>query len=305
LHAQFGETFGSHLSRPLRLHVLSRIRRAPLASTNDLTAEECRNLARFLRDARNEPGRVDAMLRRAAAELAPDKGEVAKATESLDRCERSRAELSNVDTALELLARIGELGLDGRFACGDAALILCAMAPESPRREVLTEHLRGRGMDQLRAFLCPAFPPLDGLSPDEALRFEKSAVWTWLDVARVAERVPQEVRDTFPGLGFAWFHAAATTLEARDGKKCPPSTQEICRRLAAVADAESAFRRPADLRAWIRSGSDVLPDPTPIEKPDLVSEAYEFFKARFHELDNTREAFVQTFERYRLAGVRR
>lgn len=306
LLCQFAETFGqaAQNNRPLRLHVLSRIRKAPLASTNDLTTDECRDLARFLREAREQPARVDAMLRRAAAELAPDAAQIAAITEGLAECGRAHADLSDLDTALALLDRLGEVTHDARFAVGDAGNILLSLAPDAHPREVLAEHLRGRERDQLRALLCPSFPPLDGLPLDLALKFEQSAVREWQTCCRVSERVPQEFRDTFVGLGYGFFRAAATTLETCNGRRLPPSREEIARRLAAVCDHEAVFLTPADLRKWALSGAETVPERCRAEKPDLIAEAYEFFKQRFHELDNTREAFVQTFERYRLSAGR-
>ena len=293
LHAQFAATFGAHVPRALRLHILSRRLRVPVNSTSDLSEDEQRDLTRWLWIVNYAPFRRDEILRRAAEELSPDPAPVAAADAALQGCQQSRAALSNTDTALALLDRIGEASHDARFAVGDAGLILCAMAPEASRREVLAEHLRGREHDQLRAFLCPAFPPLENLQPEEALRYEASAVRTWLEVCRIAERVPKVLRDTFPGLGFGYFRAAATTLELRDGKRVIPSEKEIARRLAAVADNEHAFHSPQDLRAWIRTGE--LPERVPAAKPDLAGEALLAFKAYFHERDSIAEAWSATF----------
>lgn len=304
--ARFTEAFGSQVTqiRPLRLMVLTIITDNMQESTRDWSERQYRWVAARLRPLAECPDAAAEIIREAAAILSPD---LAQAGAMIDACRESRSALTDTDTALALLDRLSEVGHDARFSVGDAGLVLLAAAPTARPRDVLTEHLRGRERDQLRAFLCPAHPPLDSLPMEDALRLEASAVEVWLTCCRVSQRIPAEVRDRWPGVGYGFYRAAATIRQPRDGRLICPTLADICRRLDAVADNEGAFRSPQDLRRWINAGEVIAPREM-AEKPDPTGAALVAFRSAFHEADSVAAAWARVFGsggEYRVTQPRR
>lgn len=289
LLAQWAETY-PNASRPLRLHTLRRYFRLPeLASTNDLTSEQCRDGARWLRDLREQPERKAAVLRKVAAELAPDAALVDTATARLPVAESNDTQ----DRALSYLERIGEAGHAGRFSAGDCANLLLSLHPEAKPIDVLTEFLSAPEMEKLRAFLCPKIPWTRNLTDEDRLRYEDTAVNTLAELARVAARIPQRLRDLHPDLAFEWFRTAATAQMFVDGRFKTPTEAEIERRLAAASDEAATFRSLRSFRQWCRTGT--VEPKSAAEKPDRVDEALAAFRSAFYSCDSIVDAWAATF----------
>jgi hypothetical protein len=296
----FAEKFGSaaQQNRPLRLHTLTRIRWAllpdcdkkPIESTNDLSTDECKIIGRFIRETPVQ--RAERMLRRAAAELAPAADCLDAPTANAAHC--LAAETDTVERVLSFWERIGEVGHDGRFGAGDSANLLIAEHPEARPRDVLTEHLRSPEAERFKAFLCPQLPWADDLPAEVRLKMEATVLETLLKIARVAARIPDELRDRYPTLGWAWFQAAATMRQPRDGRMTTPTLADIERRLNAAADNQGLFRRIEDLRQWINNG-EVVTERQPTEKPDLADSALAAFRSAFYDCDSIVAAWERTF----------
>ena len=285
----WAETY-PNASRPLRLHTLRRYFRLPeLASTNDLSPEQCRDGARWLRDLREQPERRAAVLRKVAAELAPD---AACLEAPASRYVTDAAD--NKDRALATLEDIGEADHFNRWRAGDAGNILLADSPEGKPRDVLAEYLKRPELQKIKTFLCPKLARADKLPAEVLLKLETSTVETWWRVCRVAGRVPQDLRDRYEILSWTWFQTAATSLQPRDGRKVQPTLADIERRLEVAADNEYHFRSPQDLTRWINAG-EVMTDRPAAEKPDRVDEALAAFRASFYERDSIVDAWAATF----------
>ena len=288
MFAQLHECFGARVTanRLLRLAVLARVTWHPTESVREWTEAQYRWTAARLRRLAECPDQAQELLREAAAELSPDLAAhppVALPTESAD----------TRDQALTFLERIGEAGQAGRFAAGDCANVLLLLHPEARPAEVLGEFLRAPEMEKLKGFLCPKLPWAKSLSDEDRLRYEDTALNTLAELARVAARVPQDLRDLHPDLSFEWFRTAATAQELHDGRFGTPTASTIGERLAAASDERHRFRTLTLFRRWCRTG--VIEAAPKAEAPDVTDTALAAFRGAFHAADSVASAWEQTF----------
>lgn len=189
-------------------------------------------------------------------------------TEALtEACRQDLSPAESRDEVEALLDRIGEAGAEILWSLGDAANALLAAAPPgSLKRDVLAEYLRSH--EDLKPLLSSAAPSVSEIDP--------SAVNRWMYYARVANRVPLELRVEFAHIPYGYFACAATTLETRGGVRVPPTLATLEARLVAVSDNEHVFKKPSDLRRWIASGSPATESGDPIKLPSAASQFREY-----------------------------
>ncbi len=300
--ATLTEVFGAAIvaNRPLCRAVVRLLTGYSVETMRDFTADQYRETARNALRLLECPDQAQEIVREAAATLSPNAQQLADAGALVDL---STQNIDTRDHAVSFLERIGEAGLAGRWAAGDCANVLLLLHPDARPADVLGEFLRAPEMEKLKGFLCPKLPWSTSLSDEERLRYEETALNTLAELARVAARVPQRLRDLHPQLSFEWFRVSATAQEFRDGRFYTPTESEIARRLDVASDEKHRFRSLSAFRLWCRTGA--VESAPKADAPDVTADALAAFRSAFHAADSVAAAWSAVFSTGEYAVSRR